>query len=87
MERRKGNTTIQMTSAPYSSIFIWVNSNLGYPKLLASKIGRNDLDIKPLSWLSIRNIEGREFNGLIIDHAAILNSEQIALLPYIRIKQ
>lgn len=74
--RGTGRTTRQMQSAPDKALFIWRNSQLSYPILLAKKLGRGDLHISPLSVLDGPTLRGREFAGVILDHAASLSEPQ-----------
>ena len=55
-----------------------------YPQELARALGRTDLIIRPLSWLSPQNVMGRKFSGIVIDHAADLSLEQYEVLSYLR---
>jgi hypothetical protein len=64
-----------MESAPNGAVFIWCNGHTNYPKMLARKIGRDDLRIEAPSWLEDRWI-GLELTGLIVDHAARLSARQ-----------
>jgi hypothetical protein len=82
--RGTGRTTEQMKSAPVGAVFIWCNSNLAYPKGLAEKLGRQDLQIESPSWLSFRNIAGREFVGVVVDHASHLDAEALYALDQLR---
>ena len=66
----------QMLDAPQEATFVWVNYHLGYPRELAYSIGRKDLKIVAPSWLTINNIRGREFSGIVVDHAAQLTYDQ-----------
>lgn len=67
--RQTGVTQRQMLAAPPGAVYVWCNGDIGYPRNLARAIGREDLDIKPSGWLTYRNIAGREFSGVTIDHA------------------
>ena len=77
MERGTEETTRQMKAAPQGAIFVWCNGQLSYPKSLAQKIGRGDLEIVSPSWLGghVEN-EGEELSGVILDHAADLTGKQ-----------
>ena len=85
-DRQTGRTTRQMLAAPQGATFVWRNSRLSYPRQLASDLGRNDLIIRPLSWLSFRNVRGRPFAYVDMDHSiteAMLNSEQLEVLNHL----
>ena len=75
MERGEGATTQQMEAAPKAAVFVWCNGNTDYPRLLARKIGREDLQIKSPSWLEDRWRE-LELTGVVVDHAARLTDRQ-----------
>lgn len=76
--RGTGITTQQMRAAPHGAVYVWCNSHLGYPKGLARAIGREDLDIRSPGWLTCQNVAGREFSGVIIDHALVrMNDAQL----------
>lgn len=67
--RGEGTTTSQIISAPPRSVFVWVNGSLTYPKQLARKLGRLDLQIVGPRWLEYGWV-GVRIPGLVIDHAA-----------------
>jgi hypothetical protein len=74
-----------MKAAPHGAVFVWCNSELEYPKALAWAIGRDDLDIRPLSWMEPRNVMGRKLGGLVLDHAApVLSDAGYEALMYLR---
>ena len=75
MARGKGATTQQMEAAPKGAVFVWCNGNTDYPRLLARKIGREDLRIETPAWLEGRWI-GLELTGVAVDHAAQLTDRQ-----------
>ncbi len=74
-DRGTGATTRQMRAAPQGALFVWVNSNLSYPRNLAADIGRADLRIVSPEGLQ-PSLYGRRFPAVVIDHAARLNSRQ-----------
>jgi hypothetical protein len=82
--RQSGRTTQQMTDAPLGSVFVWCNSRTAYPRELAKTLGRDDLQVVPLLWLDGRNVRGRTFNGVIVDHAAHCGTEAYEALNYLR---
>lgn len=49
--RQTGCTTQQINEAPKGAVFVWVNSDIGYPKRLAWFLGRHDLKIVERGWL------------------------------------
>ena len=71
-ERGEGRTTAQMLAAPHGAIYIWpVHSSLSYAKSLAQHIGRVDLAIAPIGWLSsISNTRGCR-SPVVIDHGTL----------------
>lgn len=72
-QRQAGRTSQQMLAAPPGAFFVWCNSKLSYPKALARHLGRDDLQIKPLSWLQIQNLAAwHAVSGVVLDHAAYL---------------
>lgn len=72
LDRQTGRTTQQMKDAPHGALFIWCTGDTRYPKALARLLGRDDLQIVPLSFLSGPSGLGRTFTGLVLDHAAPL---------------
>lgn len=82
--RQTGLTSRQMLDAPAGAVFVWCNSNLGYPKALAVAVGREDLDVRPLTWMEMRNVAARKVTGLVIDHAAALSGKGYEALMYVR---
>ena len=75
-DRRTGTTTRQMQTTPKNAVFIWCHAQIHYPRLLAQKIGRDDLQIKSPAWLENRLFRGSELTGIVVDHATMLNNEQ-----------
>ena len=76
MTRGTGITTQQMISAPRNAVFVWLNSRLSYPKSLANKIGRGDLEIVPPSFLDSDRWHGRRFSAVVLDHAFTFTSRR-----------
>jgi hypothetical protein len=68
-DRQTGRTTRQMQRLAKGGIFIWCNERIDYPMALARSLGREDIAIKPLSWLTPHNFRGRIIEDLAIDHA------------------
>lgn len=83
-DRQTGRTTQQMLEAPRGAVYVWCNSRMAYPRALADHIGRGDLHIMPLSWLCQRIALKPGLGGIVLDHAAQPDSEQLAALAYLR---
>lgn len=83
-DRQTGRTTRQMNDAPLGAVFVWCNSRTSYPMALAKTLGRDDLVVRPLSWLERRNVMGRTFPGVVVDHAAQCDPEAYEALNYLR---
>lgn len=70
--RQTGRTTKQLESAPKGSLFICHHQpSVKYTKRLASHIGRQDIDVVPLSQFDFHSIHvfyGRKYSGVTIDH-------------------
>lgn len=66
-----------MKLAKKGSMFIWCNSHIEYPKVLAGEIGRLDLLIHRLSVLdNPYRLRGLKTVGVVLDHAAELTMKQ-----------
>lgn len=75
--RGTGRTTKQMQDAPKGAIYVWVNQHLDYPRDLARKVGREDLQIVSPMYLDyIDKLAGRTISGILLDHAADLTNRQ-----------
>jgi hypothetical protein len=83
-DRQMGRTTKQMLDAPKGAVFVWCNSALTYPKILAHGLKRDDLTVLPLSWLEPRNVMGRQFAGVVVDHAGHYDNQAHEALYYLR---
>lgn len=70
LSRRPGLTAKQMQEAPSGAVYVWPSSR-SYAVSLARTLGRDDLEIVPLSWLDGHGWMGRNITGLVIDHAAV----------------
>lgn len=59
-DKQIGRTTQQMMGAPppVGAVYVWCNSELHYPKMLAHGLQRDDLVVRPMSWLEPRNVAG-----------------------------
>lgn len=71
-----GKTTQQMQEAPYGALYIWVNGNISYPKALALHLGRGDLVIVSPTFIESGKWRGKEFTGVVLDHACMLTASQ-----------
>lgn len=67
--RQAGMTTLQMMGLPIGGLFIWCNEVISYPIRLAQSIGREDIIVKPWSYLERREYRGSRFPGWDLDHA------------------
>ena len=72
------NVTKQMREAPQGVIFICSDTHYApWAIKMAKKLRREDLQIKPQSWLNSRDYFcGREVPGIVIDPTAVLTDEQ-----------
>ena len=86
MRKLTGLTTNQMLKAPVGATYVWVNSNLCYPKKLARHLGRQDLEIVRSSWLTFRNCNGRRVSALILDHGLETDEEMQEVIEYLKIR-
>ena len=69
---QSGETSEQMKAAPFGAVYVWVNSNLGYPKALARAVGREDLRI-----VGPHMVETLAHRKMVVDHAAVLTNRQL----------
>lgn len=83
-QRGTGITTAQIRSAPHRGIFVWCNDGLDYPKRLAVKLGRPDLEIVGPAAIASGWLRGRPLNGLVIDHATKLTQPLQDQLDWLR---
>lgn len=84
--RQTGRTTREMQIAPKNAVYVWCNSRIDYPRALARAIGREDLVIRPLSWLTMQSVAGHKFSGIALDHAMPqLSDDSYRALMYARI--
>ena len=65
-------TSEQMKAAPKGAVYVWVNSNLIYPKALACVVGREDLRI-----VGPHMVEVLAHREMVVDHAAMLTNRQL----------
>lgn len=82
--RGSGRTTEQMLAAPEGAVFIYESGDLWYPKRLAQRYGREDLEIVRPEWLLRGKWRGRTLTGLVCDHALLMNEEMWSLLCAVR---
>jgi hypothetical protein len=73
-----------MVDAPQGAVFVWCNSRTHYPRELAIRLRRDDLQVVPLAWLHERNVRGCTFAGVVLDHAAHCSIEARMALDYLR---
>ena len=84
LDRQTGRTAKQMIDAPVGAVFVWCNERTDYPTKLAKVLGRDDLVVRPLSWLAPRNVMGMRLQGsVIVDHAARLDRCALQSLAYL----
>ena len=83
-DRQTGRTTQQIADAPRGAVFVWCNSAIEYPRALAKKLGRDDVVVRPMSWLAPQNTDGHTFAAVVIDHAAILDALALDAIGYLR---
>lgn len=76
-----GTTSRQMLNAPKDAVFVWLSDDLTYPMELSRKLGRNDLDVRPKSWLCSRNVRSPT-RHIVVDHAASLGIDQLCAWWY-----
>ena len=75
--RGTGQTTQQLKGAPTGAIFVWLNSDLWYPRKLALELGRKDLKIVGPAFLTNKgNFMGRGYMEIIFDHAFRADTER-----------
>lgn len=68
MKRGIGRTTKQIKNAPQNSTFIWCNSDISYPKEIARKLGRDDIEIRTPGYIGLQKHRGCR-RPIVIDHA------------------
>jgi len=70
----------QMRSAPANAVYIWRNTEFLEATRLAVSADRSDLEIYGIDCLNDGRIEmfrGRRLSGVVLDHAAKLNGEEL----------
>jgi hypothetical protein len=68
-QRGTGRTTRQMQALRKGGYFVWLHSNIYYPRQLALKLGRGDIKIMSPEWVLNRRWEGLKLPDLVLDHA------------------
>jgi len=76
----KGKTTLQMTSAPEGSIYVWHTTDTTYATLLAVKLGRQDLKLVSPRWLMYFQFLTEKYPAIIVDHGLVLSETEMELL-------
>ena len=61
-----------------------VQQRADVPEDSGARPQRDDLVVRPLSWLEPRNVMGRAFPGVVVDHAAHYSAEAQEALHYLR---
>ena len=79
-------TAGQMQRAPRNAVYVWTDHHLNYPRQLAARLGREDLQIVSPSWLTQEKWIGQELSGIVTDHAIHLDKPQIQSLVAARQK-
>jgi hypothetical protein len=70
----------QMQQAPQNAVYIWRNTEFLEATRLAVSANRSDLEIYGIDCLNDGGIEmfrGRRLSGVVVDHAAKLNGEEL----------
>lgn len=68
--RGTGRTSKQMQKAPQGAVFVWCNDKTWYATEFAKTLNREDLQIKPFSWLQERSVRGIDRSTRVVyDHA------------------
>lgn len=68
VNRQTGQTTSQIQTAPHGAVFIWVTSDLTYPRAIAQRLGRGDLEFVTPSFLE-RGLSFGSTKKVCVDHA------------------
>lgn len=83
-KRQYGHTTRQILAAPIDSVFVWCSSRLLYANALVHELGRDDLRVLPLGWLTMRNVCGFRGTGVTVDHFSHINREAYEALIHLQ---
>ena len=81
-----GRTKRQILRAPQGTLYVWPQADTSYVRALAIFVDRDDLVFVAPSWLTPRNVVGRDLPSIVVDHAAIplLTTEQWECIHRIR---
>lgn len=74
--RGTGRTTEQIRSAPQGAIYVCVSGRGGYEHQNALRLGRADLEFRPLKFLDDRGWRGTT-GHVIVDHAVALTDLEV----------
>ncbi len=66
--RQAGVTTRQIEAAPHGAVFIWVTGDVNYPRAIAVRLGRDDLEFVAPSFLECGRALGST-KKVCVDHA------------------
>lgn len=78
--RAVGATNVAMLEAPIGAVFIWARNELAYPRKLASKLSREDLEIVGHEWLANRRWTVGDINDIVVDPAVELSADELTSL-------
>ena len=67
--RGQGVTSYQIINAPIDSVYVWMNSNLIYPRMLANYLGRSDLIVKSCNEVFNNDTWHAAKQEIVIDHS------------------
>lgn len=84
--RWTGKTSKQMLESPEGAFFIWCNSHLDYPKRLAEKLGRTDLNIVSPRWIDDMKWMGLNISGVVVDHYYCPTFRQLEMIDAIKLR-
>jgi hypothetical protein len=70
--RGSGRTRRQLENAPYNSYFVWCNDIIGYPLGIAKSLGRHDVNVVGIAWLTEHHLEGLTV-PVVLDHSVIID--------------
>jgi hypothetical protein len=71
-----GRTNNQIIIAPKNSIYLWPNTNLEYPEMIAEKYNRNDIIFMHI-YTFFRYHYHENIRYIVADHSCSLNFGQI----------
>ena len=68
-QHQTGRTTRQLLDSPHGAVFVAPSYiAIRYCRDIAKSIGRDDIQIKDLTWLKNRSWRGRRYSAIILDH-------------------